>query len=96
MTWNKLNTFQWFRERVYKLEESDWDPTDRVAAFELSLSTFHDLTCTPDDCRVPIGVFYKEDGPTDLRRRARGHQGTRVAAGQLSHETSDRSWRSSR
>jgi len=62
VTFNKINTFQWFRERVYKLEESDWDPTDRVRAFALSMSTFHDLECTPDSCKVPIGVFYKESG----------------------------------
>jgi 2-oxoglutarate ferredoxin oxidoreductase subunit beta len=62
VTWNHLNTFAWFRERVYKLDESDWDPTNRSAAFELSMSTFHDLTCTPETCRVPIGVYYKRDG----------------------------------
>ena len=65
VTWNKINTFSWFRERTYKLEEEGWDSSDRVAAFELSMSTFHDLTCKPDECRVPIGVYYrKEDVPT--------------------------------
>jgi 2-oxoglutarate ferredoxin oxidoreductase subunit beta len=65
VTWNHLNTFQWFRDRVYKLEESGWDATDRSAAFDLSLSTFHDLTCAPDECRVPIGVFFRaEPNPT--------------------------------
>lgn len=62
VTWNKLNTSAWFKERVYKLQEQDWDETDRVAAFDLSLSTFHDLTCAPDSCRVPIGVYYRESG----------------------------------
>jgi 2-oxoglutarate/2-oxoacid ferredoxin oxidoreductase subunit beta len=62
VTWNHLNTFKWFRDRVYKLEEQDWDPTDRAAAFELSMTTFHDLTCTPETCRVPIGVFYRREG----------------------------------
>lgn len=62
VTWNHLNTFAWFRERVYKLDEGGWDPTDRVKAFELSLSTFHDLTCTPETCRVPLGVYYREEG----------------------------------
>ena len=63
LTWNKLNTFKWYRERVYKLEdEPDYDPTSRVQAFEKSLSTFHDLTCAPDSCRLPIGVFYREEG----------------------------------
>ncbi len=62
VTWNKLNTFKWFRERVYKLEEANWDPTDRQKAWELSMSTFHSLTCTPEECRVPIGVYYREEG----------------------------------
>jgi len=62
VTWNKLNTFAWFRERVYKLDESGWDATDRTAAFDLSLTTFHDLTCTPETCRVPIGVYYRSEG----------------------------------
>ncbi|MDR3685526.1 MAG: 2-oxoacid:ferredoxin oxidoreductase subunit beta [Coriobacteriia bacterium] len=62
VTWNHLNTFQWFRERVYKLEESGWDTSDRAAAFNLSMTTFHDLTCTPEQCKIPIGVFYKREG----------------------------------
>ena len=63
VTWNKVNTFAWFRERVYKLEEKDgYDPTSRTMAFEESLTTFHELTCAPDECRVPIGVFYREEG----------------------------------
>lgn len=62
VTWNKVNTFKWFRERIYKLEELEgYDPGDRTAAFELSMSTFHELTCAPEDCRIPIGVFYKEE-----------------------------------
>ncbi len=62
VTWNKLNTFKWFRDRIYKLEESGWDASDRSAAFDLSLTAFHELTCTPESCRVPIGVYYREQG----------------------------------
>lgn len=62
VTWNKLNTFAWFRERVYKLEETGWDPSNRSAAFDLSMTSFHELTCTPEECRVPIGIYYREDG----------------------------------
>jgi 2-oxoglutarate ferredoxin oxidoreductase subunit beta len=61
-TWNKLNTFAWFRERVYRLDQSGWDPTDRSAAFDLSLTTFHELKCTPESCKVPIGIYYREEG----------------------------------
>jgi len=61
VTWNKVNTFKWFRDRVYKLEELDgYDPTNRTMAFEKSMSTFHKLTCAPDECKIPIGVFYRE------------------------------------
>jgi len=62
VTFNRHNTFPWFRERVYKLEEEGWDASDAVAAFDLSLSTFHDLTCEPDECRVPVGVYYRKEG----------------------------------
>ncbi|HET6351855.1 MAG TPA: thiamine pyrophosphate-dependent enzyme [Coriobacteriia bacterium] len=62
VTFNKVNTFRWFNERIYKLEEEGWDPSDRVKAFELSMSTFHDLECTPETCRIPVGVYYKEEG----------------------------------
>ncbi|MDA3935873.1 MAG: thiamine pyrophosphate-dependent enzyme [Actinomycetota bacterium] len=62
VTWNKVNTFKWFRDRVYKLEETDHDASDIDKAFDLSMSTFHDLVCTPDECKVPIGVFYLEEG----------------------------------
>lgn len=62
VTWNRLNTFAWFRERVYKLEDDGWDPSDRVKAMELSLTTFHDLTCAPEECRIPLGVIYRETG----------------------------------
>jgi len=62
VTWNKINTFKWFRDRVYKLEELEgYDPTNRTQAFDLSMSTFHELTCAPDECKIPIGVFYREE-----------------------------------
>ncbi|MDI6693103.1 MAG: thiamine pyrophosphate-dependent enzyme [Anaerosomatales bacterium] len=61
VTWNKVNTFSWFRERIYKVEDlPDYDPTDRTKAFHLSMSTFHELTCAPDECRIPIGVFFED------------------------------------
>jgi 2-oxoglutarate ferredoxin oxidoreductase subunit beta len=63
VTWNKVNTFKWFRERVYKLEETaGYDPADRAAAFAMSQSTFHELVCEPDECRIPVGVFHRREG----------------------------------
>ena len=55
VTFNYLNTFEWFRQRVYKLEEARHDVSDRQKALEKSLEWGD---------RIPIGVFYKDDRPT--------------------------------
>ncbi len=62
VTWNKLNTFKWFRDRVYKLEETGHDVSDRAGALALSLTTFHEMTCAPEECKIPIGVYYRQEG----------------------------------
>ena len=54
VTYNKLNTYAWFRERVYKLEEEGHD----VNNFELALKKGLEW-----DDRIPLGVFYEEDKP---------------------------------
>lgn len=55
VTYNKINTFDFFRQRVYKLESSGHDPTDLVAAWQRSLEWGD---------KIPIGLFYKTDKPT--------------------------------
>jgi 2-oxoglutarate ferredoxin oxidoreductase subunit beta len=55
VTFNKLNTFKWYKERVYKLSDSDYSPDNRMVAFEKSLEWGQ---------RIPIGVFYKRKGPS--------------------------------
>lgn len=47
VSFNKVNTFQWFKERIYYLEETH-DPFDRVEAFQRSL----------EQEKLPLGVFY--------------------------------------
>lgn len=54
VTFNKVNTFAWFRERVYKLEDTGWDPTDRAKAFLKALEWGD---------KIPIGVIYQEAKP---------------------------------
>lgn len=64
VTFNKVNTFKWYRDRVYKLEdEPGWEPTDRTRAFELAetILDIHDDT-PPADSRIPIGIFYRAEG----------------------------------
>ena len=55
VTFNYLNTYQWFRERVYTLEEEGHDQTDRMNALEKSIEWGD---------KIPIGIFYKEERPT--------------------------------
>lgn len=57
VTFNKLNTYPWFQERVYKLENHD--VTDKWAALK---KAYEDAET--DYKKVPIGVFYKVGAPT--------------------------------
>jgi 2-oxoglutarate ferredoxin oxidoreductase subunit beta len=53
--WNNKNTFQWYKQRVYKLEgEVGYDPSDRTAAFNKALEWGD---------RIPIGVIYQKERP---------------------------------
>jgi 2-oxoglutarate ferredoxin oxidoreductase subunit beta len=53
VVYNKVQTYDFYRERVYKLEEEGWDPTDRRAAWEKA----HEW-----GDRIPIGIFYHVEG----------------------------------
>lgn len=59
VTFNALNTYDWFRARLYKLEEAGHDPANLQAAFARAVE--EDET---DYKRVPIGLFYKTSRPT--------------------------------
>ncbi|NIM89658.1 MAG: 2-oxoacid ferredoxin oxidoreductase [Candidatus Aminicenantes bacterium] len=47
VSYNKVNTYQWFKEHTYYLEDSH-DPLDRLKAFEKALEME----------KFPLGVFY--------------------------------------
>jgi 2-oxoglutarate ferredoxin oxidoreductase subunit beta len=55
VTFNRKNTYDWYRERVYDLQEAGHDPTDRIAAFQKALEWGE---------RIPIGVLYQVRRPT--------------------------------
>lgn len=57
VSFNKINTYQWYNKRVYKLE--DHDPTDHAAAMKIA-DEFGD--------EIPIGVIYKEEKTTFRER----------------------------
>ena len=54
-TFNHQNTFAWFRERVYKLDGGEHDPTDRRAALDRAQEWGE---------RIPIGVVYRGERAT--------------------------------
>lgn len=54
VTFNYLNTFDWFRQRVYKLEEAGHDQADKKQALEKAFEW---------EDKIPIGIFYREDRP---------------------------------
>ncbi|HAB61072.1 MAG TPA: 2-oxoacid ferredoxin oxidoreductase, partial [Lachnospiraceae bacterium] len=51
VTYNKINTFAYYKNRVYQLD-ADYDPTDRLEAMKRAMEF---------DERIPIGVIYKEE-----------------------------------
>lgn len=54
VTYNKVNTYAWFKENVYYLDDAH-DPKDRVAAFRRAT----------ERGKLPLGVFYTSpDKPT--------------------------------
>ena len=51
VTYNKLNTYDWYRGRVYKLdEEAGYDPSDKLQAFAKA-QEWGD--------KIPMGIFYE-------------------------------------
>lgn len=49
-SWNRVQTFAWYRERLLYLEERNHNPTDRAAAFAV---------VTKSGEEIPIGVVYR-------------------------------------
>lgn len=54
VTFNRINTYDWYRQRVYRLDDA-YDPGDRVEAFRKALEWGE---------RIPIGVIYRNIRPT--------------------------------
>lgn len=54
VSFNKTNTFSWYNQRVYKLDEA-YDCHDKVAAMQKAMEV---------EDRIPIGLLYREDKKT--------------------------------
>ena len=55
VTWNKVNTYDYFRQNCYKLNGPDYDTKNFDIAMKKSRET------SP---KIPIGLFYEETKPT--------------------------------
>ncbi len=55
VSFNRINTFSWFKKRVYDLFETDHDQANYEKALELSREY---------DEKIPIGILYKKEKPT--------------------------------
>lgn len=56
VSFNKVNTFQWYKSRVYKInEDSQYNPADRMSAFKRAQEWGE---------RIPIGIIYRSERPT--------------------------------
>lgn len=53
VTFNKINTYEWYRERVYHIEP-EFDPRNRITAFARSLEWGD---------RIPLGILFRNDRP---------------------------------
>jgi 2-oxoglutarate/2-oxoacid ferredoxin oxidoreductase subunit beta len=54
VTFNKINTFQWYNKRVYKLAD-DYNASDKLAAMEKAMEWSD---------RIPTGILYRQDKPS--------------------------------
>lgn len=54
VTFNKLNTYAWFKERVYELAQEGHDPSDFMAAMGKALEF---------EPRIPLGLLYQIEKP---------------------------------
>ncbi len=54
VTFNKINTYEWYRQRAYHIEP-EYNPEDRIGAFNKALEWGD---------KIPIGVIYKNNRHT--------------------------------
>lgn len=54
VTLNPINTFDWYRQRVYKLDDINYNSGDKLSALEKSLEW---------GSKIPIGILYQINKP---------------------------------
>lgn len=65
VTFNRKNTFEWFKERIYKLEEQGYVSNDRQKAFVKTEEwPLKKALAEGEKEKIPTGIFYQEERPT--------------------------------
>ncbi|MBI5448853.1 2-oxoacid ferredoxin oxidoreductase [Candidatus Gottesmanbacteria bacterium] len=73
-TFDKVHTYGWYRQRLYKLEAENYAPDHKLRAIERAMEWGD---------RIPTGIFYKEERSTSEDREPA------LAGGVLVHSQSD-------
>ncbi len=53
VSYNPSRSYKWYKDRVYRIEDEGYEPTDRLRALTLAL--------TVDNERLPVGLFFREE-----------------------------------
>ena len=69
VSFNPVNTFAWYKKRIFDLAEEDYDPADPAAAFVMA---------GKQDDRIPIGVLYQKTSPSYTDRIEHLARGTLI------------------
>ena len=72
VTFNHVHTYQWYRQRLYELDQGAYQPNDRLAAIAKALEWGD---------KIPVGIFYQEEAPTSEEREPA------LAPGPLAHQS---------
>jgi 2-oxoglutarate ferredoxin oxidoreductase subunit beta len=55
VTFNKIHSYAWYRQRIYELATQGYTPDNKLKAYEKALEWGD---------HIPVGIFYEEDKPT--------------------------------
>jgi len=65
VTYNHLNTFHWFYQRIYDLDKDGHDPADKAKAWAKAMEWPTQLKFDENRIdRIPTGLFYQATRPT--------------------------------
>lgn len=59
VTFDKVHTYQWYRQRLYRIADEGYQPIDKFKALEKAMEWGD---------KIPVGVLYKIDKPTSEDR----------------------------